>query len=372
VVFERSKNRVYYHPFGMLQRSGQTVDNNYRYGFQGQEGDDEVKGKGNSVNYKYRMHDPRLGRFFAVDPLAGKYPYNSTYAFSENRVIDGVELEGLEYNEHGMKYDPVLDDDYSPHTLFWTSSDAFMNIIMYVGEVGSSDSEEGKLVRGMLTLQGMTVSSQITNKQLGASFQIRKREGGTDKAKFHIEAQEGVLTSVLSVTVDVLNVASVFPGRKQTTLMLIKTSGVTTRSVAKILGALKMKSRTKDIIDNFVDETGSGVYSELEAEGMYLFETAYKTTVRQVKNSDIKSGDFIVLNGKYSGKSVDLVSAVNHPKFKISKYLKSIDSHFADKGATTDYFNLDIRNLGVDDVEKVMTHISTFSTSNQAKIIITK
>ena len=69
---------------------------NYRYTFQGQESDDEVKGAGNSVNYKYRMHDPRLGRFFAVDPLAGSFPWNSNYAFSENRVIDGFELEGLE------------------------------------------------------------------------------------------------------------------------------------------------------------------------------------------------------------------------------------------------------------------------------------
>jgi muramidase (phage lysozyme) len=61
------------------------------------EGDSEVKGEGNSVNYKYRMHDPRIGRFFTVDPLASKYPHNSPYAFSENRVIDGVELEGLEF-----------------------------------------------------------------------------------------------------------------------------------------------------------------------------------------------------------------------------------------------------------------------------------
>jgi RHS repeat-associated protein len=68
----------------------------YRYSFQGQEKDDEVKGEGNSLNYKYRMHDPRLGRFFAVDPLTAKYPWNSPYAFSENRVIDAVELEGLE------------------------------------------------------------------------------------------------------------------------------------------------------------------------------------------------------------------------------------------------------------------------------------
>lgn len=69
----------------------------YRYGFQNQEKDDEIKGAGNSVNYTFRMHDPRVGRFFAVDPLASKYPWNSTYAFSENRVIDGAELEGLEY-----------------------------------------------------------------------------------------------------------------------------------------------------------------------------------------------------------------------------------------------------------------------------------
>ena len=68
----------------------------YRYGFQGQESDNEVKGEGNSVNYKYRMHDPRIGRFFAIDPLAPKYPHNSPYAFSENRVIDAIELEGLE------------------------------------------------------------------------------------------------------------------------------------------------------------------------------------------------------------------------------------------------------------------------------------
>lgn len=72
----------------------------YRYGFQGQEKDDEVKGEGNSINYKYRMHDPRIGRFFAVDPLAKDYPHNSPYAFSENRVIDGVELEGLEYTSY--------------------------------------------------------------------------------------------------------------------------------------------------------------------------------------------------------------------------------------------------------------------------------
>jgi RHS repeat-associated protein len=66
------------------------------YSFQAQERDDEVKGDGNSVNYSFRIHDPRLGRFFAIDPLAAKYPSNSVYAFSENVVINAVELEGKE------------------------------------------------------------------------------------------------------------------------------------------------------------------------------------------------------------------------------------------------------------------------------------
>lgn len=45
------------------------------------------------------MHDARLGRFLSVDPLAPEYPWNSTYAFAENRVIDGIDLEGAEWHD---------------------------------------------------------------------------------------------------------------------------------------------------------------------------------------------------------------------------------------------------------------------------------
>ncbi len=89
-----------YSPFGVtlkgrnLEKTG--LSDKFRFGFQNQEMDNELKGKGNSVNFEYRMHDPRLGRFFAIDPLAPKYPYYSPYAFSGNRVIDMIELEGLE------------------------------------------------------------------------------------------------------------------------------------------------------------------------------------------------------------------------------------------------------------------------------------
>ena len=85
-----------YDPFGSLLpgRHGSSVG--YRYGFQGQEKDDEVKGEGNSLNYMFRMHDARLERFFAVDPLAKEYPFYSPYQFSGNSPIIGIDLEGLE------------------------------------------------------------------------------------------------------------------------------------------------------------------------------------------------------------------------------------------------------------------------------------
>ena len=87
----------------MLVPNRHGSSNSYRYGFQGQEKDDELKGEGNSLNYTFRMHDPRVGRFFAVDPLFKDYPYNSPYAFSENRVIDAIELEGLELHFPGIQ-----------------------------------------------------------------------------------------------------------------------------------------------------------------------------------------------------------------------------------------------------------------------------
>jgi RHS repeat-associated protein len=87
----------------MVIEKRSNINDQYRFGFQGQEGDGEISGQGNSYAFKYRIHDPRLGRFLSVDPLFEDYAFNSTYAFSENRVIDGIDLEGLEFfSVHGV------------------------------------------------------------------------------------------------------------------------------------------------------------------------------------------------------------------------------------------------------------------------------
>src|SRR5690606_16564702 len=80
----------------MLVPNRHANSSKYRYGFQGQEMDNEVKGEGNSINYTFRMHDPRVGRFFATDLLTHIYPWYSSYQFSGNTPIRFIELEGLE------------------------------------------------------------------------------------------------------------------------------------------------------------------------------------------------------------------------------------------------------------------------------------
>ena len=68
----------------------------YRYGFNGMEKDDNVKGSGNSYTTTWRQYDPRLGRWLSLDPAMAKYPSWSPYAFSFNNPIRIADPNGDE------------------------------------------------------------------------------------------------------------------------------------------------------------------------------------------------------------------------------------------------------------------------------------
>jgi hypothetical protein len=91
--------------------------------------DNELKGEGNSVNYEFRMHDPRVGRFFATDPLEANFSWNSSYAFSENRVIDSGKLEGKEAVRKIATdvAEPVLKIVYKNPKLISTTSESVLS-----------------------------------------------------------------------------------------------------------------------------------------------------------------------------------------------------------------------------------------------------
>ncbi|MBB6372395.1 reprolysin-like metallopeptidase [Chryseobacterium shigense] len=84
-----------YYPFGMNHLKtgnayfGAGKYQNYKYQEQ------ELQETG-FYSFKWRNYMLDVGRFFNIYPLSEKYSYQSHYNFSENRVIDARELEGLE------------------------------------------------------------------------------------------------------------------------------------------------------------------------------------------------------------------------------------------------------------------------------------
>jgi RHS repeat-associated protein len=75
----------------------------YRYGFNGKESDNEVKGSGNQQDYGMRIYDPRLGKFLSVDPLMNDYPELTPYQFASNTPIQAIDLDGGERKDATYK-----------------------------------------------------------------------------------------------------------------------------------------------------------------------------------------------------------------------------------------------------------------------------
>jgi hypothetical protein len=57
-----------YYPFGMAIPNRNAASDQYRYGYQGQEKDDDVKGEGNHISFSDYGLDVRTGRRWNVDP----------------------------------------------------------------------------------------------------------------------------------------------------------------------------------------------------------------------------------------------------------------------------------------------------------------
>jgi len=111
-----------YYPFGLKHKGyntitssiGNSIGQKYKT-FQGQEFTDNL---GLNIHeWKYRFSDPSIGRFWQIDPLAQDYTYNSTYAFQENKLGLGIELEGLEVQTWDP-FDPNLSSEQAEQAMF--------------------------------------------------------------------------------------------------------------------------------------------------------------------------------------------------------------------------------------------------------------
>lgn len=84
-------------PFGLKHKGYNNTQIGSKFNYKTYQGQEFTEDLGlNWHEWKYRFSDPSLGRFISIDPLAEEYFYNSTYAFQENKLGLGIELEGAE------------------------------------------------------------------------------------------------------------------------------------------------------------------------------------------------------------------------------------------------------------------------------------
>jgi RHS repeat-associated protein len=95
--FRNGFNAVYSSPFGVELKGRNLKKNNaknYRFGFQGQEGDDQIKGDGNSYDFGARIYDSRLGRWLSPDDFEPSYPALSSFVSMNNSPLFLIDNNG--------------------------------------------------------------------------------------------------------------------------------------------------------------------------------------------------------------------------------------------------------------------------------------
>ncbi|HWY37982.1 MAG TPA: hypothetical protein VNY73_05450 [Bacteroidia bacterium] len=90
-----------YYSFGMVMPGRQYTSTNYRYGFGGQEKDDEIAGNGSITTASFWEYDTRLGRRWNIDPTVK--PWESGYSSFSNSPVIQIDPNGNTdyYNSKG-------------------------------------------------------------------------------------------------------------------------------------------------------------------------------------------------------------------------------------------------------------------------------
>jgi RHS repeat-associated protein len=148
----------------------------YRYGFNGKEKDDEIKGEGTQYDYGFRIYDPRIGKFLSQDPLFQSYPWLTPYQFASNSPIWAVDLDGLESKIVILAKDapPMVIERTSENRIQWQATKASY----YKAFANNSGWGEGKsLYQSTTENWSGPLNGTLTINASGNTAKISYREG---------------------------------------------------------------------------------------------------------------------------------------------------------------------------------------------------
>ncbi len=84
----------HYYPYGKLIENRTWEATESRFGFQGQERDDEIAGAGNSLSTFYRLNRSDITIWLTLDPKMDLFPGRSTYTLYGNNPINRIDPRG--------------------------------------------------------------------------------------------------------------------------------------------------------------------------------------------------------------------------------------------------------------------------------------
>lgn len=152
----------------------QNASKSYRFGFNGMENDNEVKGKGNSVDFGARIYDTRLSRWLSVDPHESSYPSLSGYSAFANNPINIIDPDGRDIVDSQGKH---VDIKFNKNGTLSFSKNATSSIRRVANALNLTEA-------GKTQLRRVNQSEIHVKIQISSKVKIEKNKDGTTSNTF--------------------------------------------------------------------------------------------------------------------------------------------------------------------------------------------
>ncbi len=349
-----------YYPFGMLLPNRHGQSDFYRYGFNGKEKDDEVKGEGAQYDYGFRIYDPRLGKFLSTDPLFASYAYYTPYQFAGNKPIMALDLDGLEeyyhwdYNFNKVRKVqlnlvdlPMVAPDLSSQGLFQTAEQAHRIGAEFIRQ-NAADEARRSYKQSYDALQ----QHQMNQNPFYIMYKLSPVGAATDayidyKAGNYGWAAFGAVAGLLELKAVSKGLRSMFIKRFTLTDAPLKSFD---NIISKIDADITIRNNRVKEISQFPNPAQKGKLTKLdEAETAADYELISGAKLMQQVTGG--PGDFINSNNR---KVIDVMGgarqAKTHPNY-LRGFLPSIDIHINKLQKGVDKIILDME--GFSDLQKI-------------------
>ncbi len=313
-------NAMDYSCFGVVLDS-RNFGNAPRYGYQGSEKDDEIKGNGNSYTTENRILDTRLGKWLTIDPEIEEAPWESPYtSMSNNPVLmndpDGdcpwcfgalvgfaTELGGQLISGKGLDEIDWVDVGVSTLEGALTSGGSVARKIAVtaVADVVKAGFDytvkEGNknIVNGKKTVSEAT-TEYVVNKAVGAAVKAKTTKVQKVTAKTVVKAEKAVVQTTKTqarVTRQAVKVLKQKPELYNTVEKKVKDAVVNNQNAntKKVVAKAVNKTVSNTVVANTVKNTAQNIASDKVKDYFFVKDKKLGTYSRTIDNKTYKKVD---------------------------------------------------------------------------------